>query len=448
MWVSACEEPSGIDGIRLSANPENVLSCFVRWSTDQPMTSRVEFGEGASDQFVVQDPELTTDHELLVLGMRPERSYRLQAISETPGGEEARSPDMVFESGELPFESADIELVVHDEGRVQPGWTLTNLAVGLTVTPTVVVMLDMQGEVVWYHTLGAAVGRADLGVRLVPGDRVLIGGGVPATKRPVEVDLSGTVVWEGPLQPDGLAPQGGMHHDLRELPGGTYLALSFDYEDGHLMDVVEEFDSELETLWSWTTYDHRDVLGSGYPHGNMVGAEPDLSAVYYNARDAGLLYKIDYDSGDILWALGERGDFEMEGGHKYPWFEMQHDPAILEDGHVLVYDNGQLERGFSRVVEIEIDEQEMTARMVWEYPGHLTEDHWFKSHWGDADRLDNGNTLITAGSLLDGDEGPNRIFEVTPDGDVVWEIWETSRTTGEQAASYRADRIPALVGLL
>ena len=43
---------------------------------------------------------------------------------------------------------------------------------------------------------------------------------------------------------------------------------------------------------------------------------------------------------------------------------------------------------------------------------------WFTSHWGDADRLPNGNTLITAGTFDDA----SRVFEVTADGQVVWEI--------------------------
>jgi len=65
---------------------------------------------------------------------------------------------------------------------------------------------------------------------------------------------------------------------------------------------------------------------------------------------------------------------------------------------------------------------------------------------GDADRLANGNTLVTAGTLIPGDS-PSRVFEVTPQGDIAWELW-FSGTDGDLAAPYMAERIPMLVGEL
>ena len=100
----------------------------------------------------------------------------------------------------------------------------------------------------------------------------------------------------------------------------------------------------------------------------------------------------------------------------------------------------------SRAVEYKIDESAKTATLVWEFPGTFSVDSWYKNSWytsyfGDADRLANGNVLITAGSL-GASAGDARVFEVMKaDGKVVWEF-KLPTTYGV----YRADRItPPLV---
>jgi hypothetical protein len=94
------------------------------------------------------------------------------------------------------------------------------------------------------------------------------------------------------------------------------------------------------------------------------------------------------------------------------------------------------------VVEYQLDESSLTATLSWSFPGEFDTDAWYREDWateiwGDADRLDNGNVLVTAGDRGLGTF--SRIFEVTREGVVVWGFeWP------ENHGSYRADRIPAL----
>ena len=83
----------------------------------------------------------------------------------------------------------------------------------------------------------------------------------------------------------------------------------------------------------------------------------------------------------------------------------QHDPTLLENGHILLFDNG-LER--SRVLEVDPSSYEI----VWAYAprsGFLSKTR------GSNQRLANGNTLIT-----ESDRG--YVLEVTPDQEVVWKF--------------------------
>ena len=79
------------------------------------------------------------------------------------------------------------------------------------------------------------------------------------------------------------------------------------------------------------------------------------------------------------------------------------------------------------IVEIDYD----TKEVVWEYSWHDAYPNHHEVH--DADRLPNGNTLIT-------DTHSNRIIEVNRSGDVVWEVsypraYEAERLgTGDESA--------------
>ncbi|MFQ6031114.1 MAG: hypothetical protein ACE5Q6_26930, partial [Dehalococcoidia bacterium] len=89
----------------------------------------------------------------------------------------------------------------------------------------------------------------------------------------------------------------------------------------------------------------------------------------------------------------------------------QHHPTYLDNGRVLLFDNGAHRRGVnhSRVLEMEPE----TNEIAWEYHGDPIISFYSYNISG-AERQPNGNTLICEGA-------PGRIFEVTPQGQIVWE---------------------------
>jgi hypothetical protein len=106
-----------------------------------------------------------------------------------------------------------------------------------------------------------------------------------------------------------------------------------------------------------------------------------------------------------------------------------HHPTLLENGNILLFDNGT-NRKYSRVVEL----HPPTGEIVWQYQG--PEPDGFFSSWGGAcQRLPNGNTLIT-------DSSRARIFEVTKEGELVWEFFNPLKArNGRRATVYRMTRI-------
>ena len=86
----------------------------------------------------------------------------------------------------------------------------------------------------------------------------------------------------------------------------------------------------------------------------------------------------------------------------------QHQPTMLPNGNILIFDNGTY-RGYSIVREID----PVTTQIVWQYENG---ENFFSPFRSGAQRLSNGNTLIT-----ECDAG--RLFEVTPEKEVVWDYW-------------------------
>jgi hypothetical protein len=126
---------------------------------------------------------------------------------------------------------------------------------------------------------------------------------------------------------------------------------------------------------------------------------------------------VDPDAGVVRWRWGAGA------------LEEQHDPSLLDDGHILVFDNGT-RRKFSRVVELD----PLTRSIVWEYRD-LGAVPFYSSWGGAAQRLLNGNTLIT-----ESDEG--RVFEVTRGGETVWSYMNPDDGPGgKRATIYRMTRI-------
>ncbi|MGF1609946.1 MAG: arylsulfotransferase family protein [Kiloniellales bacterium] len=120
--------------------------------------------------------------------------------------------------------------------------------------------------------------------------------------------------------------------------------------------------------------------------------------VLLSFREPGLVAVLDVESETIVWAT--RG----------PWLG-QHDPTLLPNGNILLFDNlgGQEEDNSSQIIEFNPESMEI----VWRYRGNP--DHPFESGLRSAvEPLPNGNVLIT-----ESDGG--RLFEVTRDGEIAWE---------------------------
>ncbi len=415
---------SGLDIVPIEANP---LACWLTWETNEPTDSHVEFQTADTPRYRVGHSGLTTNHKVLVFGMRAGFPYELEAVSETLSGDRVRSTPAIYTPGPLPNHVPRAEILVHESEIFRDGWTLfDNYRYGVSA-PNTAVVVDMDGYPVWVHSfdVGDDIGAMD--VRLTEAGTVLLGASVPQGHQPREVDLAGEILWEGPVQP-GFDDDDFMHHSMAFLEDDTVLTLVKAFVDGTRGDRIVIYERDGSEVWSWNTFDHLEVDWiEDWTHANSVTTRGD--DLYLSIRNLSEIVKLSRSTGEIEYRLSEEGGFSINDG----WFEKQHAPDVLGDDHLLIFDNGTT-RKTTRVIEVVIDPDLQEAEIVWEWPEE-SEDAWYTGYWGDADRLDNGNTLIAAGA-----SHVNRMTEVTPDGTIAWQAqWPTE---GDLIVGfYRAERI-------
>jgi hypothetical protein len=350
-------------------------------------------------------------------------------------------------------------VVVHKRERVWPGY---NIYCGMA-TPEVFLM-DMDGNVVhrwayvedetgpWHH----AILQAD-------GSIVLIN----MYKYVLKLDWHSRPLWKREMY---------AHHDIVELADGTFYVIGFEVWMHRGLAVrfptIMHLTSEGEEISRWSahealdhlkaTFDTRsfldtildsmlscdswlevynriaerhEVIESDLPglqydhfHMNTVTVLPDtplgrrdkrfragnLLTCFRNVNQIAVL---DQETMEVLWVWGE-------GVLEWP-----HHPTMLDNGHLLIFDNG-FKRKYSRVIELD----PVGEVFEWQYKGDPPES-FYSSKNGSAQRLPNGNTLI-----CDGDQG--RAIEVTPGGEIVWE-WLNPLMKGKRRVTvYRMMRLP------
>lgn len=288
-------------------------------------------------------------------------------------------------------------------------------------------LLDMRGEVTREWMLPLPASHA-----YMTGDRLFVNARTPEeserfiSKQPwksgavLEVDWHGNILWEL-RHPDH-------HHDAIPLRNGNMLLLCLarlpddvaarvqggrpgsEHESGMYADYLVEMTRDGAEVWRWDAWEHLDPEADGiasphdgrheWTHGNAIFELPD-GDILISFRNISTVAIISRASGDIVWKLGA------------PPLAQQHAPTALENGNILIFDNGthRLDHGFPYSRAIEVDRA--TMEIVWSYQEAFPTD-FFSPHISNAQRLPNGNTQICEGSR-------GRFFEVTHEGIVVWE---------------------------
>jgi hypothetical protein len=265
-----------------------------------------------------------------------------------------------------------------------------------------------------------------------------------------EIDWNGNVVWEF----KNFSPTSIQHHTFCRMPNGNTLVLCWEKktreeaiakgrnadtikEDGIWPDYIQEVTREGKVVWEWHVWDH---IGTGpdqfdinftlpsktgilstadWTHFNVVEYIPETDQIICNSRNFGETYLISHKTGALEFRWGNPS---ASGQGKGPSFVDDGDQLLfgphsvtrLANGNLLIFDNGWQRPEGNRSRAVELDPKNKV--IVWQYAARSA-NSFYSAYQGAAQRLPNGNTLIT--SSISG-----HVFEVAGGAraQVVWEF--------------------------
>ncbi len=283
---------------------------------------------------------------------------------------------------------------------------------------------DQNGELVWWSEPRDGGAHFDMEPITYEGEDALLlwegrFAGGPEGEPPRYVILDESYQELASFAMQGYPTDG---HDIEISADGThammmsYVPVPYDLSpwggpaDASVIDVViqEQEIATGEVTFEWRaldhitpdeTYDRMDVppqMGGAYDILHMNSLEYDADGnLLFSARSTDAVYKVDHDTGEILWRLGgKNNDFAFADAADMP--SGQHDVRRLADGRLSLFDNGlRSEERVSRGAFYELDEENLTAELVGEMNA---DDPIFAVFAGSVRALDDDSQLLSYGS--------------------------------------------------
>ena len=441
-----------VTGYAVQANPLNSLSTIVTFTANNGDSARVLYSTPGDTASATPFVPLTGDSgRVVTLGLLPNANYT--NTLEVYGAHGRTSEPFQFATGPLSayVQTAGIKIT----GSFGPGYTLVS-PILYTGDSVLMVIFDSQGRVRWYREFPPGTGSVESKQQKNGHFTLAIGGSqgddnVPETYD--EILPSGEVI-------ANYAPPSGEEMDAHELiETGTvnapilhyfgYTSRSpFDFSSlggpvagvGMAHQLIRESPpGTVQFLWdAWDHYTIADWIEptgvdppDDFDHANSLAFDLDSNYVV-SFRHMGAIVKLNYQTGARMWQLGGRQTQFTILKDPLGFFSGQHSVRVLDNGHILLYDNGLRHTPpHTRAAEYALDLTKMTATMVWEYePNPVI----FTDAVGSVQRLKSGNTLVGFGLA-------GQIHEVNAQGKPVGIGYYTLHNRG---AFYRAVRLVSL----
>jgi len=337
---------------------------------------------------------------------------------------------------------------------------------GEDISPCDIRLIDMNGNVV--HTWNVAP-NFNKRCRLLPNGNLVYAG---PDKTIFEYDWDGNVVWTH----KGI----GSINDLRVLPNNNRLLIAHEpipeefqkkvkdveiapwweprkrgSEETQLGADLYEINLDGEIVWEWHAYNHIDLnlFSPATPEGdwlhvNSVAPLPENrwydagdkrfkpGNIILNTRNINVVYIIDKETGEIVW----EGTHTYKGGMAHCHEAEMIEKGLPGAGNIILFDNGLFTRNRTHTGQsfiIEMNPVTLEIEWIYETKGYANI-KFFSKTMGTQKRLENGNTYIA-------EDNKGRLFQVKPDGEIVWEYVNRGGTTRPSVVPY--DYTPQLRAL-
>ena len=486
-----------IPGAQVSCPDSTGSPLVAAYSLNLPSSGKmsVQFGKTTSyglNTWQVASGSTGGTVKVLVAGMLGNTLYHMRANVVLDNGASYTDSDHTCTTGTPPPTSA-VQATTASGATPQPGIEIWNTAVPSTVIQAFAT--DLQGNVIWSYLYQGSTVDLIQGIQLLPnGDMLMlisylssvtVNGTVGLVNDIREIDLAGNTIRD--ISMDALNQslaasnlrdaQGNVykfksfHHSVLALPNGHWVMLttynkSYTNLPGYpgttsvIGDAIVDVDQNNNPDWVWNTFDHLDINRHpmnfpDWTHSNDMAYSTDDHNLLLSIRHQNWIIKINFldgtGSGDVMWRLGEGGDFKLVGGtDPTDWFYAQHGMSYFTPNTTGVYRLGLMDNGndrifptgqvlckpfspttpscYSTVPVLELNEGNMTATMVMHY---VPPPSSFSFFGGNAELLANGNIHADFCAPLSG----AIVQELNPQSMQV--VWQGTTANADQFHAYR-----------
>ncbi len=481
-------------------NPAAPLVGILKYETDVPASAEVTV-TGGDERWTLDLPSAATV-EKAVAGLKPDTEYAV-TLKVSAGENVLEAGPLSWTTPPLPDDFPPIQVNVSVPEEMEPGMTMYSPRDSWAMIQAPIIIVDSNGVVRWYFKDQDNKMQEDL--RRLKNGNFLFGrdfcnlrevdirgkvvGMWHAANYPRACDVK-----------DGSVPVPvvDFHHETAMTDAGNFLVISSGTrtvegyptseddpdapsETALILDSsIVEFTREGEIVKEIrmadlldTTRVGRDSLDTQWPsnhvpagqrardwdHANAVIYDEASDSYYVSLRNQDAVIKINRTDETLTWILGTPANWVSpwqdklltpEGDLLWPFH--QHAVELTPLG-IGLYDNGNYRAAafepyddtateWSRVVIYDVDETAMTVKEVWHYGEPDGENSFFCAGMGDADwQPETGNVLITNAELVENNMTYAQLLEVTPSGDVVFDMTVRGDAPRSVYAIYRAEHL-------
>lgn len=383
---------------------------IVTFSFDlaNPSEAHIDFGPAGAPPTMTAPVDLNEPmHRTVLVGMKGQKPYTFRIVA-TDGTNTCASAAFSFTTGAVPANAPKIAATRAVPGQGAKGFIVTSYgrAVAGVTDPMDAFIFDTDGDIVWWSPVSLDTDSDGVSRAHLTWDAKAIW--ILASRtggQLVRVSLDGATVTEyGAFLTNA-------HHDFAPLPDGSIAAL---VEYGDLFSVVEmnpdgvvtPVVADVATLYQDRAYTNALHY---YPADDSYTLSDNVQSLFIKFRR----------DGTLVWQLGGSNplgkSFTLVGLNQW---SRNHGHHLTPDGHFLFFNNNVIGGAEPAAVwEVSLDEVAGTATKTWEY--HFADPI---IAFGDAERLPNGNALLTY--------PPGLIVEVDRTGAVVQSLTNTTHGFG------------------
>ncbi len=481
----------------VTLNPSGVCPLSAQLIFSTPTKGKIKFsviGKTQNSQKVEGFFDTwDTSHDISILGLYPDYKNQVEiTLLDKENNERARTSVFIdipplAENLQIP----SVELISSVPEKMEKGLTLISSPGPSSMEASIPFMIDNDGEVRWVLDMKEhpVLTNLSYGNGIEPLKNGNLYFADKSTSSVYEIDMFGNIVSSWPIPSPYL-----FHHNIQVKENGNFLvnvtkegSLNLDgklTDKDYLIEIAKD-GGEILTVWDLkiSLDENRMLLATGkskgaginWAHVNAVIASEEDNTIIVSSRYQGLI-KLSYDN-KVKWILAPHkawgknqrqenlSDFLLQpldaSGNTiddeqvllgdinhadFEWAWRQHSPLIMPNGNIALFDNGSLrnftgEQVYSRAVEYQIDEENMTIQQIWQY-GKERGAETYSKIVSDVDFLpESNNILFCPGNGLQNSNGTGgRIIEVDyKTREVVFEI---AISANSNYAFHRAERMP------